>query len=148
MYVVINNKPYAVKDNKFYEVSFGEKGTIVVGKEVNLKNKGKFYTYDEIRRKFNLKALLQAKDVPTKELVDELNKKINELIKENKELKAIIEEFNKPADETDESEDNADNSDDIDNQDANENENEADENADAEGEQPADEADEPAENNK
>lgn len=87
MYLIVENKPYAIRNNKVYEVAFGEKGTIKLGNEVDIAIEGKTYTYDEISRKYNLKAKLQAKNEPTKELVDELNQKINSLLKENEELK-------------------------------------------------------------
>lgn len=66
MYVIIDNKPYAVRGDKLYEVSFGDKGTIVIGKEVDKEAEGKRYTFDEISRKFNLKLLLQKKEEPKK----------------------------------------------------------------------------------
>ena len=87
MFIIVNNKPYAVRNDKAYEVSFGDKGTIKINDEVeDIKVEGQLYNYDEISRKFNLKAMLRAKDMPTKELVEELNKKINELTKENERL--------------------------------------------------------------
>lgn len=76
MYLIIDNKPYAVRGNKVYEVSFGDKGTVVIGKEVDKEVQGKRYTYDEIFRKFNLRLLLQKKD--------EQPKKVEKPIKEEK----------------------------------------------------------------
>lgn len=94
MYIIVDKKPYAIREGKVFEVAFGEKGTIQIGKEIeDAKIEGKTYTYDEISRKFNLKARLQAKNEPTKELVDELNKQINALTKENEELKKKIEDL-------------------------------------------------------
>lgn len=68
MYVIIDNKPYAVTGDKLCEVSFGERGTIVIGKEVDKEITGKRYTYDEIFRKFNLRILLQKKDEQPKKV--------------------------------------------------------------------------------
>ena len=85
MYVIIDNKPYAVRGDKLYEVSFGDKGTIVIGKEVDKEIEGKKYTFDEISRKFNLKLLLQKKD--------EQPKKVEKPVKEEKpSIKEVIEE--------------------------------------------------------
>lgn len=95
MYLIIDNKPYALRDNKVYEVKFGDRGTIAIGEEVDKEVKGKTYTYDEIYRKFNLRSLLQSKNEPTKDLVDELNKKIETLTKENASLKKQLEGLNK-----------------------------------------------------
>lgn len=91
MYLLIDNKPYAIRNNKVYKVKFGDRGTIEIGEEVEAQIEGKIYTYDEIKRKFNLNAMLQAKNEPTKELVDELNKQISALTKENNELKKKLE---------------------------------------------------------
>ena len=66
MYLLIDNKPYAIRDGKVFKVKFGDKGTIEIGEEVDAKIEGKTYTYDEIRRKFNLNAILKAKNEPTK----------------------------------------------------------------------------------
>ena len=112
MYIIVDNKPYAVRNNKAFEVSFGDKGTIVIGEEAkDVKVQGQFYKYEEISRKFNLKALLRAKDEPTKELVDELRQEINSLTKENDELKKQLEELTStPEDKAEEDEaDQADN---------------------------------------
>jgi hypothetical protein len=85
MYVIIDNKPFAVRGDKLYEVSFGDRGTIVIGKEVDKEVEGKIYTYDEISRKFNLKLLLQKKD--------EQPKKVEKPVKEEKtSIKEVIEE--------------------------------------------------------
>ena len=29
MFIIVNNKPYAVRENKVYEVGFGEKGKVL-----------------------------------------------------------------------------------------------------------------------
>lgn len=91
MYLLIDNKPYAIRNDKVYKVKFGENGAIEIGEEVEAEVEGKTYTYDEIKRKFNLNSMLQAKNEPTKELVDELNRQINALTKENAELKKKLE---------------------------------------------------------
>ena len=57
------------------------------------KNMSKKYSYDEIKRKFNLQAMLNKKNEPSKELVDELNNQIKNLTKENEELKKKIKEL-------------------------------------------------------
>lgn len=95
MYIIIDNKPYAIRDGKAYTVGFGEKGAIVikdVDESINV-NDYKTYSYDEIKRKFNLQAMLNKKNEPSKELVDELNKQIDILTKENQQLKKKIEEL-------------------------------------------------------
>lgn len=95
MYAIIDNKPYAVRDNKLYEVSFGDRGTIVIGKEVDKEIEGKTYTYNEISRKFNLKLLLQKKDEPKKveKPVKEEKPSIKEEVKEEpKKEEPVIED--------------------------------------------------------
>ena len=96
MYAIIDSKPFAVRGDKVYEVSFGDRGTVVIGKEIDVAIEGKLYTYDEISRKFNLKAMLQKKNEPTKELVEELNKQIDALTKENDNLKKQIQNLTSP----------------------------------------------------
>lgn len=83
MYAIIDNKPYAVKGDKLYEVSFGERGTIAIGKEVDKEITGKRYTYDEIFRKFNLRVLLEKKEQPKK--VDKPVKEVAPIKEDKKE---------------------------------------------------------------
>lgn len=86
MYAIIDNKPYAVRGDKLFEVSFGDRGTIVIGKEVEIERQGKLYTYDEISRKFNLKLLLQKKEEPVKKVekpIKEEKPSIKEEVKED-----------------------------------------------------------------
>lgn len=96
MYVIIDNKPFAVRGDKLYEVSFGDRGTIVIGKEVDKEVEGKIYTYDEISRKFNLKLLLQKKDEQPKKVekpVKEEKTSIKEEVKEQPKVEEeVIEE--------------------------------------------------------
>lgn len=95
MFIIVNNKPYAVKDGKAYVVGFGDKGAVEIRDvvdDINVEDFNK-YSYDEIKRKFNLKAMLNKKNEPSQELVDELNKQINILTKENEQLKKKIEDL-------------------------------------------------------
>ncbi len=104
MFIIVDNKPYAVRGNKVYEVGFGEKGKVEISdKPVDIKIKGDFYNYDEIVRKFNVKYLVQkkAQEEALKSQLDgyteELLKQVEDLTKENEELKARIEELENPS---------------------------------------------------
>lgn len=89
MFIIDDYTPYLVRDTKAYKVSFGENGQIKVSDTENIDVKDKpLYTYDEIRRKFNVDYLIEMKK---KELTED--KKITTLKAENEKLKKEIAEL-------------------------------------------------------
>ena len=90
MYLLIDNKPYALVNDKICEVEIKD-GELIIGEEAKgVENNGIEYTYDEISRKFNLEYQRAVLGEPTQELVDELNKQIASLTKENEKLKSQL----------------------------------------------------------
>lgn len=86
MFIIDNYTPYLVRNAKAYKVSFGENGQIKVSDTEDIDVKGKnLYTYDEIRKKFNVDYIIEMKK---KELTE--NKEIASLKEENKKLKQEI----------------------------------------------------------
>ena len=83
MYIIEEGKPYIVKGDKAYGISFGDNGKIVVNEEqeIELSNQ-KTFSYDEIIRKFNVEYMVQQR-----------KKAVERQAEESEELKALREEL-------------------------------------------------------
>lgn len=91
MYIIEEGKPYIVKGDKAYGISFGDNGKIVVNEEqeIELSNQKKL-SYEEIVRKFNVEYMVQQR-----------KKTAERQAEESEELKALREELEKVKKERD-----------------------------------------------
>ena len=91
MYIIEEGKPYIVKGDKAYGISFGDNGKIVVNEEQEIElSSQKKLSYDEIVRKFNVGYMLQQRQ-----------KALEKQAEESEELKALREELEKVKKERD-----------------------------------------------
>lgn len=98
MYIIEEGKAYQISGDVAYQVMFDCNGSMKVDKEekIEAKNKPK-YSYDEMFRKLNVAYMIEQYSIKKAEeekykkytsQIEELKKKVEELTKENKELKA------------------------------------------------------------
>lgn len=98
MYIIEDGKAYQIDGDVAYKVKFDANGLMTIDKEskIEVASKEKF-TYDEMYRKLNVKYVLEQYSMQQKEeekyktlnsRIKELEKEIERLTKENKELKA------------------------------------------------------------
>ena len=91
MYIIEEGKPYIVKGDKAYGISFGDNGKIVVNEEQEIElSSQKKLSYEEIVRKFNVEYMVQQR-----------KKAAERQAEESEELKALREELEKVKKERD-----------------------------------------------
>ena len=102
MYIIEEGKAYLIDGEVGYLANFDKDGKMLIDKEKTIDTKGKeVYTYDEMYAKLNIAYRINelkkenALNGMENEVIDELNKKIADLTKENEELKSLLAEAEK-----------------------------------------------------
>lgn len=99
MYIIEEGKAYLVDGEVGYLTNFDTTGKMVVEKEKTIEIEGKeVYTFDEMYAKLNIAYKIEEAKKQNalkgieNEVIDELNKKVADLTKENEELKSLLAE--------------------------------------------------------
>ena len=99
MYLIEEGKAYLIDGEVGYLANFDKDGKMLIDKKETIDTKGKeVYTYDEMYAKLNIAYRINelkkenALNGMENEVIDELNKKIADLTKENEELKSLLAE--------------------------------------------------------
>lgn len=102
MYIIEEGKAYLIDGEVGYLANFDKEGKMLIDKKETIDTKGKeVYTYDEMYAKLNIAYRINelkkenALNGMENEVIDELNKKIADLTKENEELKSLLAEAEK-----------------------------------------------------
>lgn len=99
MYIIEEGKAYLIDGEVGYLANFDKDGKMLIDKKETIDTKGKeVYTYDEMYAKLNIAYRISelkkenALNGIENEVIDELNKKVADLTKENEELKSLLAE--------------------------------------------------------
>lgn len=99
MYLIEEGKAYLIDGEVGYLANFDKEGKMLIDKKETIDTKGKeVYTYDEMYAKLNIAYRISelkkenALNGIENEVIDELNKKVADLTKENEELKSLLAE--------------------------------------------------------
>lgn len=112
MYIIEEGKAYLIDGEVGYLANFDKEGKMLIDKEKTIDVLGKvIYTYDEMYAKLNIAYRINelkkenALNGMENEVIDELNKKIADLTKENEELKSLLAEAEKEPEKEEETAD-------------------------------------------
>ena len=99
MYLIEEGKAYLIDGEVGYLANFDKDGKMLIDKKETIDTKGKeVYTYDEMYAKLNIAYRINelkkenALNGIENEVIDELNKKVADLTRENEELKSLLAE--------------------------------------------------------
>lgn len=97
MYLIEDGKAYLIDGEVGYLANFDKDGKMLIDKKETIDTKGKeVYTYDEMYAKLNIAYRISelkkenALNGIENEVIDELNKKVADLTRENEELKSLL----------------------------------------------------------